>query len=85
MPGLLMVEEPHPGKRHHNTILVAGLDDVVIPDGAAGLGDVLHAGLVGPLHVVTEGEEGVGAQGDAGELCDPLLFLLGGERPQAGP
>ena len=57
-----VVEQPHPRKRHHDAILIGGRDDIVVPDGAAGLGDVLHAGLSRPLHVVAEGEEGVWQQ-----------------------
>ena len=54
-----MVEQADAGEGHGDAVLVAGLDDVVIPDGAAGLGDELHAGLVGPLDVVAKGEESV--------------------------
>ena len=71
-----MMEQPNPGKRHHHTVLVGGGDDVVVPDGAAGLGDILHPGLEGPLHVVPEGEEGVGAAGDAALFGNPGFFLL---------
>ena len=71
-----MVEQPHPGERHHDAVLIRRLDDIVVPNAAAGLGDILDAGFSGPLHVVAEGEEGVGAAGDAGEGGDPGLFLL---------
>ena len=57
----LMMEQPDPGKRHDHAILVGGGNDLVVTDGTAGLGDVLHAGLPGALHVVAKGEEGVGA------------------------
>ena len=60
-------------------MLVGGGDDLVVPDGAAGLGDVLGTGFEGTLHVVAKGEEGVGAHGHAGHLGDPVLFLLLGE------
>ena len=52
---------------------------MVVPDAAARLGDVLHAGLPGPLHVVAEGEEGVAAHGHAGLGGDPGFLFLGGE------
>ena len=71
-----VVEQPHPRKRHHDAILIGRLNDIVVPDAAAGLGDVLHAGLSRSLHVVAEGEEGVGAAGDAGEGRDPGALLL---------
>ena len=70
------MEQPHPRKAHGHAVFVGGFDDVVIPDGAAGLGDVLHAGLAGTLHIVAEGEEGIGPAGDAGLGGDPGLFLL---------
>ena len=70
-----MVEQPDTGEGHDHAVLVGGFDDLVVPDGAAGLGDILHPRLSGPFHVVAEGEEGVRAQGDAGEaLGDPLLL-----------
>ena len=74
-----MVEQPHPGERHHHIVLVGGGDDLVVPDGAAGLGDVFCARLKRPLHVVPEGEERVGAHRHAGHPGDPVLFLFLGK------
>ena len=65
-----MMEQPDPGKRHDHAVLVRRGDDLIVPDGTAGLGNVLNTGLPGPLHVVPEGEEGVAAHGDAGDLCE---------------
>ena len=50
------------GEGHGDAVAIAGLDDVVVADGAAGLGDVGDAALLGALDVVAEGEEGVGAE-----------------------
>ena len=71
-----MVEQSHAGKRHDHTVFVALFDNQVVPNGAARLGDVLDAGGSGPLDVVGEGEEGVGAQGHAVKLSEefPLVF-----------
>lgn len=44
---------------HRHVVLVGRLDDIVVADGAAGLGDVGHAALVGTLDVVAEGEESI--------------------------
>ena len=74
------MEQPHAGEGHHHAVLVGGGDDVVIPDGATRLGDVQRAGLAGPLHIVAEGEEGIGAHGQAALGGDPGLFLLRGQR-----
>ena len=52
---------------------------MVIPDGAAGLGNVGNARLSGPLHVVAKGEEGVAANSDAGLSGDPSLLFLRGQ------
>ena len=72
-----MVEQPVPGEAQHDAVLIAGSDDVVVPNGAAGLCNVAYPGLPCPLHVVPKGEECVGAAGNAGLLGDPcLLFLL---------
>ena len=58
-----MMKQPDPRKRHNHMILVAGLNHMVVPDRAAGLGNILYAAFVGPLDIVPKGEEGVGAQG----------------------
>ena len=63
--------------------VVAGVDDLLVPDGAAGLGDVLHPALPGPLHVVPKGEEGVAAKGDAGHSRNPLPLHLRRENRRA--
>ena len=70
------MEQAHAGEGHDDAVLVGGVDDVVVADGAARLGDVLHAGLAGAFHVVAEGEEGVAAAGHAALRGDPgFLFL----------
>ena len=75
-----MVEQADVGHSHRHAVFVSGLDDVVVADGAAGLGDVLHAALAGALDVVAEGEEGVGAEADIVlGLFEPGLFFLPGE------
>ncbi|CAN4039645.1 acetyl-CoA carboxylase, carboxyltransferase subunit beta, partial [Dysosmobacter welbionis] len=75
-----VVEQPHPCKRHHHAVFVGCFNDMVVPDGTAGLNDVLDAGFSRPLHIIAEGEEGVGAACDAGEGCDPVFFLLRRQR-----
>ena len=73
-----MVEQAHAGESHGDAVLVAFLDDEVIADGAAGLGNVADAGGIGPLDVVGEGEEGIRAQGHAPDLGQEFpLVLLG--------
>ena len=58
----LVVEEADVGESHSNAVAIAGLDDIVVPNGAAGLGDVGDAALMGALDVVPEGKKGVGAE-----------------------
>lgn len=55
--GLLMVEQAHTGEGHGNTVLVAGVDDMVVAYGTTGLCHILYTTLVGAFNVVTEGEE----------------------------
>ena len=55
---------------------IAGCDDVVIADGAAGLCDVFDAAAVCALDIVAEGEEGVGAQGHVGVACKPCFLFF---------
>ena len=73
------MEEAHAGEGHGDAVPIRRLDHVVVADGAAGLDDVVHAGLAGALDVVAEGEERVGAHGDARLRGDPGLLLLGSE------
>ena len=75
-----MVEQPHSGEGHGNTILVAGLDDVVVAYAAASLCHVLYAALVGTLDVVAKGEESIAAQANACVLGYPSGFLLACQR-----
>ena len=72
-----VMEQPCAGEGQHHAVFVGGGDDMVIPDGAAGLGNVGHAGLSGPLHIVAEGEEGIAANSDAGLRGDPRLLSSG--------
>ena len=67
-----MMEQPDPGKRHDHAILVGGGNDLVVTDGTAGLGDVLHAGLPGALHVVAN----LGLVGDTSQLDIDLIAAL---------
>ena len=75
----LVVEQSHVSEGHGHIVFVAGLDDIVVTDAAAGLCDVLHATLVGALDVVAEGEESVGAQTYVGVLGNPFFLLSTGE------
>lgn len=54
-----VMEQADVGHRHCNAVFVAGLDDVVVADGAAALCDVGDAALMRALDVVAEREEGV--------------------------
>ena len=75
-----MMEESHAGEGHDDTVLVALFDDQIIADGAAGLGDVLDTGSDTALDGVGEGEESVGTQSNVGQLSQPGLLLLAGQR-----
>ena len=60
----LMMEETQAGAGHNHAIAVAGLDHQVIPDGAAGLGDVGYTAPASAVDIIREGEEGITTQGD---------------------
>ena len=74
-----MVEQPYACECHSDAVLVASHDDVVVADAAACLGNILYTALVGTLHVVAEGEEGIAAKTDASVLGYPGLLLLAAE------
>ena len=67
------------GEDHGDAVAITGLDDVVVPDGTAGLGDVGDAALLGALDVVPEGKEGVGGEGNAFGGGQPLFFRFPGK------
>ena len=56
---ILVMEQPYSGETHHDAVFVAGVDNIVVTDRAAGLRDEVDAALVGALNIVAEGEEGV--------------------------
>ena len=73
-----MPKMPDPGKHHGEAMFVGGGDDVFVADGAAGLDDGGDAGLSGHIHVVCEGEEGVGCQDGAFGIQTGFLGLPAG-------
>ena len=76
------MEEPHAGKGHDHAVFVGTFDHKIVPYGASRLRHVGDAALFRPLEVVAEGEEGIGAQGDAcdGVQIRSLLFVGKGLR-----
>ena len=58
----LMMEQTHAREGHGYVVLVAGVDDMVIAHATSRLCYVLHTALVGTLHIVAKGEEGIAAQ-----------------------
>ena len=57
-----MMEQAQAGHGHGDIVFIARFDDIVVADGAAGLGDVVDAAAMGPFNVVAKGEEGIAAQ-----------------------
>ena len=74
-----MVEQTHSGECHGHAVAITALDNVAVALGAAGLCDISYAALAGAVDIIGEGEEGVGAQGDIGDLRQPCGLLLLGE------
>ena len=74
------MEQPDAAERHGDAVLVAGVNDLLVADGAAGLDDGRHAGAAGTLDVVAKGEERVRAQADARYMAQVLFLLFGGQR-----
>ena len=72
------MEQPDAAEGHRDVVFIAGVDDLLVADGAAGLNDGGHAGAAGPLDVVAEGEERIRTEGHAGDLAEVgFLFLRG--------
>src|SRR5699024_2790119 len=74
-----VMEQPQPAESHGDAVLVAGVDDLLAPDGPAGLDDGGNTAAAGPLDVVPKGEECVRPQADAGDVAEVLLLFLGGQ------
>lgn len=55
----LVVEQSESGECHDHIVLVAGLDDIVVTDGAACFRYILNTALASSLDVVAEREESV--------------------------
>ena len=73
------MEQADTGKGHHHVVLVAAIDDGIIPDGTAGLRNVFDAALFRSLDIVREREEGIGYQGHILNLVKPCPFFLASE------
>src|SRR5699024_6646716 len=69
-----VMEQPQPAESHGDAVLVAGVDDLLVPDGPAGLDDGGDAAAAGPLDVVPKGEECVRPQAAAGDVAGVLLL-----------
>ncbi len=74
------MEQPDAAECHCDAVLIAGVDDLLVADGAAGLDDGSNAGAAGPLDVVAEGEECVRTQAHAGDVAQVLFLFLSGQR-----
>ena len=74
------MEQAETGEGHDHVHVVAGFDDEVIADGAAGLCDVGDAGLVVTLNVVREREERVRTDGDTGDGREVRSLVFAEER-----
>ena len=75
----LVMEESHSRERHSDAVLVAGLDDLIVTNGSAGLTNIGHAAPARALYIVTEREECIRCEchsGDGREIC---ALLLAGE------
>ena len=70
------MEQPHSGEDHDHIVFVCSLDDVVVADGSAGLGNILDTGSSCALDVVTEWEESVGTACESVLCGDPCLLLF---------
>ena len=73
------MEQPDAAERHGNAVLIAGVNDLLVADRAAGLDNGGHAGAAGTLDVVAKGEEGIRAQADTGNVAQVLFLFLRGQ------
>ena len=77
------MEQPDAAEGHRDVVLVAGVNDLLVADGAAGLDDGRHPGTACALGVVAEGDECALAEATAGQLALVHLPFPSGHRPGA--
>ena len=58
------MEQSYSRKAHSHIVLVAGLDNIIVPYRAAGLSDIFHARFFRSFDIVAEGEERIRAERD---------------------
>ena len=71
-----MVKQPDPAHGHDHAVLVARLDDQIVPHRAAGLYDIADAALLGAVDVVAEREKRVRGERHPEKQIDPLVPLF---------
>ena len=62
------MEQTDSGECHSHSILITGLNYIIITDGTTWLGDVFDAALISPVNVVAKWEECVRTQGHVSHL-----------------
>ena len=60
-----MKERPDSGVDVDHAVFISGLGNIVGTEASSGFNNVLDVGTTGPVDVISEGDEGVGAEGDA--------------------
>ena len=66
-----MMEQTDTCEGHSHAVLVTALNDCIVSDRSARLGDVLDTALLRALDIVGEREESVGAESDIMSLIEP--------------
>jgi hypothetical protein len=56
-------------KGHYHAVLVAGLYHRIVTHGATRLRHIGHAAEGSPVYIIAEGEEGIAAEGNAGNFA----------------
>ena len=77
---LSVVEKSHSGHCHSHAVLVADLNNIIVTNGAAGLCDIGNAALLSSFDVITEGEECIASESNAGNGSKVSLLLSLGKR-----
>ncbi|CAH1772656.1 unnamed protein product, partial [Owenia fusiformis] len=72
---MLMVEKTNSGVGHCNLVIITCINNCLIIGRSSWRSDKLNATLLGPINVVTEWEEGIGAQRNAFQLGQPFRSL----------
>src|SRR5579883_511962 len=76
---MLVMEQARLGKKHKHAVIVAGVNDLLIAQGASRLHNIIDTVMRGTINIVTERNIAVRTKCNALQTFEPFLLLLWGQ------